>query len=118
MVNKDTVAAENFSYFYILWCKDHSFYAGYTTNLKRREAEHNAGTGAKYTRPANKRPLKMIYAETFPTKSLAMSAEYAFKQLTRAQKEQYLKDNGVPFPLSKANECLIKEVDINENTEK
>ena len=56
------------SYFYVLWCKDRSFYAGYTTDLKRREKEHNEGIGAKYTRPVSRRPLKMIYAETFASK--------------------------------------------------
>lgn len=100
---------ENTSYFYVLWCKDRSFYAGYTTDLKRREEEHNAGTGAKYTRPKKRRPAKMIYAETFETKSEAMSAEYAFKQLSRPQKERYLKENGVAFPLSKKKPCIVKE---------
>jgi putative endonuclease len=98
------------SYFYVLWCKDRSFYAGYTTDLKRREAEHNEGIGAKYTRPKNRRPLKMIYAETFETRSEATKAEAAFKKLTRPQKENYLKENGVPFPLAKSDPCVVKEV--------
>jgi len=96
------------SYFYVLWCKDRSLYAGYTTDLKRREAEHNTGKGAKYTRPASRRPLKMIYAETYETKSQAMQAEAAFKQLTRPKKEQYLEKNGLQFPLSTDNPCLVK----------
>lgn len=77
-------------YFYVLHCKDGTFYAGYTTDLNRRLEEHNAGIGAKYTRPARRRPLKMIHAESFKTKSLAMKAEYAFKQLSRKQKESHL----------------------------
>lgn len=106
------------SYFYVLWCKDNSFYAGYTTDLKRREQEHNAGTGAKYTRAKSRRPLRMIYAETFTTKSEAMRAEFRFKQLTRPQKETYLQQNGVEFPLSKKQKCLIKEVKTNAYAEK
>lgn len=99
-----------YSYFYVLWCKDRSLYAGYTTDLMRRESEHNEGIGAKYTRPKSRRPLKMIYAETFETRSEAMKAEAAFKKLTRPKKEMYLKESGVVFPLSKKNPCVVKEV--------
>ena len=97
------------SYFYVLFCKDQSLYAGYTTDLKRREEEHNSGNGAKYTRPKSRRPLKMIYAESHQTRSEATTAEAAFKKLTRANKEQYLKENGVVFPLSKIKTCVMKE---------
>lgn len=97
------------SYFYVLYCKDQSLYAGYTTDLKRREAEHNSGNGAKYTRPKSRRPLQMIYAESYPTRSEAMKAEAAFKKLTRANKEVYLKKNGVTFPLSKVKDCIRRE---------
>ena len=100
---------EKNSYFYVLWCRDNSFYAGYTTDLKRREAEHNKGIGAKYTRPTYRRPLKMIYAETYKTRSEAMKAEAAFKKLARPQKELYLRENDVVFPLSKNGDCVIKE---------
>ncbi len=107
MVNKETKNKRNGNFFYVLWCKDHSFYAGYTTDLNRREKEHNTGVGAKYTRPASRRPLKMIYAETYETRSEAMQAEAAFKRLTRPQKETYLKEKGLEFPLQKDKPCLI-----------
>lgn len=115
-LNKENAAEINLSYFYVLWCKDNSFYAGYTTDLKRREGEHNQGLGAKYTRPVTRRPAQMIYAEIFETKNEAMRAEYAFKQLTRKQKENYLKKNGVSFPLSRKRACIVKEVTKNANT--
>ena len=105
-----------YSYFYVLLCKDNTLYGGYTTDLTRREMEHNSGTGAKYTRPRTRRPLNMIYAETFETKPEALRAEYAFKQLPRAKKEQYLKQGGVTFPLSRKNACVIKEVTQLANT--
>ncbi len=78
-------------YFYVLLCKDDSYYGGYTTDLSRRLKEHNAGIGAKYTHPKSRRPLQMIHAEAFATRSQATKAEYAFKQLSRSQKESYLK---------------------------
>lgn len=77
-------------YFYVLHCKDNTYYAGYTIDLKRRLEEHNSGNGAKYTRLPKRRPAKMIHSECFATRSEAMKAEYAFKQLTRKQKEAYL----------------------------
>lgn len=77
-------------YFYVLHCKDDSFYGGYTTDLTRRLAEHNRGIGAKYTHPASRRPAKMIHAEGFATRSEATKAEAAFKRLPRAKKIKYL----------------------------
>lgn len=77
-------------FFYVLLCLDNTFYAGYTTDLDRRLKEHNNGTGAKYTRLPKRRPAKMVYHEKFATRSEATKAEYAFKQLTRKQKENYL----------------------------
>lgn len=75
-------------YFYVLECADQSFYAGYTNNVGRRVAVHNAGKGAKYTRARG--PVECIYVEEFDTKQEAMRAEYAFKQLTRTQKMKYI----------------------------
>lgn len=44
-----------------------------------------------------------------------MRAEYAFKQLTRAKKEQYLEQGGVRFPLSQKRPCVVKEVQERAN---
>ncbi len=77
-------------YFYVLQCNDDTFYAGYTIDVERRLKEHNDGIGAKYTRLAKRRPLLLLHHENFATKSEAMKQEYAFKQLTRKQKELYL----------------------------
>lgn len=75
-------------FFYVLECADRSYYAGYTNDIDKRVAAHNAGKGAKYTRARG--PVKCIYVETFETKQEAMRAEYAFKQLTRTQKTKYI----------------------------
>lgn len=77
-------------YFYVLICKDGSFYGGYSTDLDRRLNEHNQGIGAKYTQPASRRPVQMIHAEEFSTRSAATKAEAAFKKLSRRKKELYL----------------------------
>lgn len=77
-------------FFYVLLCGDNSLYAGYTNDLKKRFDAHQAGKGAKFTRIATKHPLKLLYAEKWPTKSLAMRQEYTFKQWPRLKKEAYL----------------------------
>lgn len=74
--------------FYVLECADSSLYAGYTNNLDKRVAVHNAGKGAKYTRARG--PVSCIYFEEFDTKQEAMRAEYAFKQLRRPEKMKYI----------------------------
>jgi putative endonuclease len=71
---------------YIVECDDGTFYTGYTTDVERRVEEHNAGTGARYTR--GRTPVEVIYTETYASKSEAMSREYAIKQLRRPQKEK------------------------------
>lgn len=75
---------EKTNYTYILKCADGTFYCGWTNNLEKRLAAHNAGTASKYTAP--RRPVELIYTERFATKQEAMSREYRIKQLTRQQK--------------------------------
>lgn len=82
----------NSHFFYVLECKDHSLYGGYTTDLDRRLKAHNSGKGAKYTR--GRGPVRLIHSEKFNTVTEAMQAEYAFKQLTRKQKIDYLQKEG------------------------
>ena len=74
--------------FYVLECADGSYYAGYTNDLTKRVSVHNNGKGAKYTRA--RRPVTCIYKEAFETKQLAMKAEYAFKQLKKSEKKDYM----------------------------
>ncbi len=73
-------------YVYVLACADGSLYTGYTTDVERRVAEHNADDGAKYTR--GRTPVEVVHVEAFDTKSAAMSREYEIKRLSRAAKER------------------------------
>lgn len=75
-------------YVYLARCNDDSLYAGYTTDLKRREAKHNEGKGAHYTRI--RRPIKIVYHEEFETKSAAMKREYQLKHLRKKDKESLI----------------------------
>ena len=77
-------------YFYVLECNDTTLYAGYTNDLEKRIKNHNDKKGAKYTK--YRTPVKLVFAQTFETKSDALKQEYAFKQLTRKQKLAYIEE--------------------------
>ena len=69
---------------YILECDDGTLYTGWTTDPPRRERQHNAGRGARYTR--TRRPVKMIYVEEQPDRKSAMKRELAIKRMGRERK--------------------------------
>ena len=82
-------------YFYVLLCADQSLHARYTNHLDKRIKAHNAGQGAKYTKA--RRPVELVYSETFSDKSEAMKREYWFKKTlrTRPKKESFLREKGI-----------------------
>ena len=77
------------NYTYLLQCADGTLYCGWTNDLDRRLAAHNAGTAAKYTR--TRRPVTLVYYERFATKQEAMSREFHIKQLRRREKLRLIK---------------------------
>ena len=77
------------NYTYIVKCSDGTFYTGWTNDLTRRMETHNQGRGAKYTKA--RRPVILIYYETFETKEEAMKREYAIKRLSRKEKEELIR---------------------------
>ena len=72
------------AYAYILECADGTLYSGWTNNLEKRLATHNAGRGAKYTR--SRLPVKLRYYEAFEDKNEALRRECALKKLAHAEK--------------------------------
>ncbi|TNE61700.1 MAG: GIY-YIG nuclease family protein [Alphaproteobacteria bacterium] len=52
-------------------------YVGWTNDLEKRLAAHNAGTGAKSTRG---RQWLVLYTESFKTRGEAMSREWHLKR--------------------------------------
>ena len=89
------------NYMYIVRCSDGTLYTGWTNHLQERVDAHNAGKGARYTR--SRRPVVLVYWESFETKEEAMSREFHVKRMTRKQKlglisgkqcnEEYLTDS-------------------------
>jgi putative endonuclease len=81
-------------YLYILKCADKTLYTGITTDLKRRIFEHNqTKLGAKYT--ASRRPVRLVYAKKFATKSTALKEEARIKKLKRIQKLELISPHGI-----------------------
>ncbi len=78
------------NYTYILRCRDGSLYTGWTNNLEKRLACHNAGKGAKYTKA--RLPVELAYFETFQTKKEAMQREWEIKKMTRKEKIALIKE--------------------------
>lgn len=81
-------------YVYILGCADGTLYTGYTNDLARRVQMHNRGKGAKYTR--GRRPVELLYHETWEDKSGALRREAAIKRLTRADKLNLIRKGREP----------------------
>jgi putative endonuclease len=73
---------------YILECADGTYYTGWTTDPPRREKQHNAGTGARYT--STRRPVKLVYIEEQPDKSTALKRERTIKRLARKRKTELI----------------------------
>lgn len=82
---EDGVSRDASYYMYVVECADGTWYTGYTTDVERRVATHNAGKGARYTKV--RRPVTLLASALFATKHEAMSAEYHFKRLSRSAKE-------------------------------
>jgi len=87
-------------YVYVACCANGALYVGYTTNVERRMAAHNAGRGGRYTR-AN-RPIALVAAWSFTSKGEALRAECALKRLPRERKLAMIK--GRHFSLETTHE--------------
>jgi putative endonuclease len=75
-------------YFYIVKCRDNSYYSGITNNIEHRIIAHNRGAGAKYT--MGRRPVGLVYHEKLSNVSEAMKRESLVKRWPRAKKEQLI----------------------------
>jgi len=75
---------------YILECADKTLYVGFTSNLKKRLIEHNhAKRGSHYTKI--RRPVKLVYSETFNTFREARRREKEIQSLRRESKLNLIK---------------------------
>ncbi len=79
---------------YLLRCADGSVYAGITTDVARRVAEHNTDDmlGARYTR--GRRPVELAYVEGAVSRSDATRRELALKKMRRPEKLALINSGG------------------------
>jgi predicted GIY-YIG superfamily endonuclease len=77
------------AFVYIVRCADRTFYIGTAKDVQARLAVHNAGKGAKYTRP--RLPVRVVWQEGPMSLTRALQREYQLKQLTRPQKQALIR---------------------------
>ena len=70
---------------YILQCADASYYVGHTDDLDVRVAQHQSGEFQGYT--TSRRPVRLVYSESFATREDAFAAERQLKGWSRKKKE-------------------------------
>ena len=92
LLSEDSSMGLDLHFVYIVKCADDSLYCGWTSDLKHRMEAHNGIVpgGAKYTR--GRRPVQLVYAESFHEKRAAQRREYAIKRMSKTQKLRLLKD--------------------------
>jgi predicted GIY-YIG superfamily endonuclease len=74
------------AFVYILRCRDGRYYVGTTrSSLEQRVAEHNAGTFGGFTK--SRRPVELVYSESFDRIMDAIASERRLKGWSRAKKE-------------------------------
>jgi putative endonuclease len=83
LVLSERVEGANMWYTYILECRNGTLYTGITTDLKRRFKDHQKKT-THYT--SYNPPKKIVYSESFQTKSKALKRESQIKVWTRRKK--------------------------------
>ena len=74
---------------YVLECRGGVLYTGIAKDVEARFAAHVKGTGARFTR--SNPPLRILGRMPMATRGEALRAEYAFKQLSRAEKLRRLR---------------------------
>ena len=78
------------AFVYILRCRDGRYYVGSTRgSLERRINEHNAGTYGGYTK--SRRPVELVYSQSFDRVTDAIAAERRLKGWSRAKKEALIR---------------------------
>jgi putative endonuclease len=78
---------------YVVRCKDGALYTGIATDVSRRFEEHEQcpDKGAKYLR--GKGPLELVFKKAIGDRSIALKVESRIKRLSKARKEELIKQD-------------------------
>ncbi|CAN5380580.1 hypothetical protein BH10PSE13_BH10PSE13_12090 [soil metagenome] len=74
---------------YILRCADGTYYTGHTDDLERRVAQHHTGEFPGYTH--DRRPLELVFSESFAERIDALERERQVKDWSRKKKEALIR---------------------------
>jgi putative endonuclease len=69
---------------YLLRCADGTLYCGWTVDVERRVAAHNAGRASRYTR--SRLPVELAWSQPQSDRAAAMREEVRIKRLPRTAK--------------------------------
>ena len=78
-------------FLYLLECDGNRLYTGITVDVEARFRAHSEGRGAKFTRAY--RPLRILMAQRYETRSEASKAEYAVKRLSPEAKRKLAEES-------------------------
>jgi len=98
---------------YILECADGSYYVGSAIDASYRLAQHQAGDGAAYTK--RRLPVRLVYAEGFPTIEEAYLAEKKVQGWSRRKRRMLIDGRHAELPGSGSRsfaEGLRRERDV------
>ena len=76
-------------YVYMLKCADDSYYVGHTDDLEKRVAQHETGVCGGYT--AQRRPIRLVFADEFPSRDDAIQRERQLKGWSRANEQALIR---------------------------
>jgi len=82
------LAASDGPWVYLLRCGDGSLYCGWTTDVARRLAEHQAGKASRYTR--SRLPVELAWSRPVASREEALREERRIKGFSRAEKLRLL----------------------------
>ena len=73
---------------YMVKCSDGAFYVGISNDVVGRVEEHNRGFGPKFTKA--RRPVELIWSQSFPDIFAARRREIELKGWSRAKKSRLI----------------------------
>jgi putative endonuclease len=85
---------------YMLRCRDGTLYTGWSVDVRRRLARHEAGKASRYT--ASRRPLELALALPMADRSAAMREEARIKALDRSGKLALIAAHSPPVGASRS----------------
>lgn len=77
-------------YLYMLECAGGRLYTGVTVDVDARVKAHAEGRGAKFTRSFP--PVRLLFVQSWPSRSEALKAEHAMKRLSSEAKRKLIEN--------------------------